>query len=141
MRSGLPGLLRRAAGITALAGLVAGGIVGLASAPAAATGLQTMISARSWSYIDSASPDSTFQNPSGDAPVGTQVDSAGVSHTTKAYFTFDLSQFVGTSILSARLSTAETAAADCTSTATPQMWRPREPTTRPGGTNRPRRVN
>jgi hypothetical protein len=122
MPSGLFRLLRKAAAITALSGLVAGGAIGLTAAPAAATGVQQYISATSWSYVDSAEPHTSFANPSGDAPSGTRVDAAGVRHTTKSYFTFDLSQFEGAAISSATLIVTETAAADCTSTATPQAW-------------------
>ena len=124
MRSGLPGLLQRAAGITALAGLVAGGVLAVSATPAAAAarGSSIEITSTSWSYVDSAAPGTSFANPAGNAPVGTQMDTSGVSHTTKSYYTFDISQFRGDDIMSASFSTLEQAVADCNAPTTPQAW-------------------
>lgn len=124
MRSGLSGLLRKAATITALSALAAGGVIALATTPAAATarGSNIVLPPTSWSYVDSAAPDTSFVGANGNAPVGTQVDATGLSHTTKSYYTYDISQFRGDDILSGHISAQEESVANCAATTTPQAW-------------------
>ncbi|HJP77817.1 MAG TPA: hypothetical protein VJ914_26340 [Pseudonocardiaceae bacterium] len=121
MRSGLFGLLRRAATITAISGLAAGGVIALTSAPAAAE-TSTVISVTSWSYIDSATPHENLTSTSNNAPVGTHVDADGVAHTSKSYLTFDLSPLLGNQVSEAYLKSSETAVTDCSSKLETQAW-------------------
>ncbi|WP_208630663.1 DNRLRE domain-containing protein [Amycolatopsis kentuckyensis] len=81
--------------------------------PAAASEYLTLRSS-SWSYVDSAAPKTAFANPAGDAPIGAKVAADHKKHVTKSYFTFDLSGLRGAKVLDARLTTGETAVADCT---------------------------
>lgn len=81
--------------------------------PASASEYLTLRSS-SWSYVDSAAPKTAFVNPAGDAPVGAKVTADHKKHVTKSYFTFDLSGLRGAKVLDARLTTGETAVADCT---------------------------
>lgn len=63
-------------------------------------------------YVDRATPDQTFPNPSGDLPVGATVDPSG-KHVTRSYFTFDVAALRGKQIISATLAANETHANDC----------------------------
>lgn len=121
MPSGLFGLLQKAATITALAGLAAGGVVALAATPAAAE-TSTTIPVSSWSYIDSAAPHQNLTSSADNAPVGTHIDAKGVAHTSKSYLTFDLTPLLGNQVSEAYLQSSETAVTDCSTTMATQAW-------------------
>lgn len=118
---GSPSWLRRAIGAVAAAALVSTGVSLVAATPASASATST-ISATTWAYVDSTAPHTTFVRPAGDMPVGAHVDSAGVTHSTKSYVTFDLSAYQKTDILSANLFAGETSVTDCTTPRETQVW-------------------
>lgn len=120
MLSGLVRLPRRAASIMLVVGLSVLGLVALTGPASAST--TTTIGATSWAYVDSATPHTSFVNPAGNAPVGTTTDAAGVDHTTKSYFTVDLTPFLGNHLLSADMFADETSMADCTTSRDTQVW-------------------
>ncbi len=103
--------------ITATAALLMAGT----AIPASATQYSTLRSA-SWSYVDSAAPKTAFVNPAEDAPVGAKVTADHKKHVSKSYFTFDLSGLAGATVLDARLTTGETAVADCTAARGTELW-------------------
>jgi hypothetical protein len=105
-------LLAAAVGVTAAVAL----------APPAAAASSIVISPTTWAYTDSGVPNSTYVDPSGDAPVGAQVYASGTVHSKRTYFTFDLTKLAGTSIGTAYLLTEEKSAADCSATRTQQVW-------------------
>ena len=113
---------------SALSRLLAGAVVtsmaaiGVVALAAPASAAISGVTPTSWAYTDSAAPTSKFVNPTGDAPVGAQVYASGTVHSTKAYFTFDLSTFAGGTIGLAQFITDEQSVADCTKDRTQQVW-------------------
>ncbi|WP_406074154.1 hypothetical protein [Micromonospora sp. NBC_01638] len=71
-------------------------------------------------YVDRATPDETYPNPSGDLPVGARVDPSG-KHVTRSYFTFDVAGLRGKQIVTATLAAKETHANDCAHRAV-EVW-------------------
>ena len=105
-------------------GTVAAGPASAASEPGAAQ-------RTSLAYTDSLSPKKSFENPTGDLPLGSWVDNNGATHTSRVYATFDLSAFTGTDLLGARLWFPESKVTQC-QTRTVEVWRtdtPDEPIT------------
>jgi hypothetical protein len=100
-------------------------IIGLAVATAAPASAQavTEITPTTWAYVDSAAPHQRFVQPAGDLPVGAFVDGSGVPHVDRSYITYDLSTVKESDVLSAFLSTSETAGTDCTQQRQTQVWR------------------
>jgi hypothetical protein len=115
MASMLPRLLAGAA-VTSKAAV---GVVALA-APASAAGAD--LTPTSWAYTDLAAPGRTFVNPDGDAPIGAHVDAHGLPHSTRSYFTFDLSTLAGSTVGLAQFVTDEKSVADCSKARTEQLW-------------------
>ncbi|WP_253237235.1 hypothetical protein [Paractinoplanes aksuensis] len=76
-----------------------------------------------WTFTDSAAPTTRSVEPTGDAPVGSTVDSDGVTHTRRAYYTFDITPFRGQVVHAADLWTRETRVADCGTAAPVEVWR------------------
>jgi len=104
------------------------GAVGLAltstvmlAVPAAAS-TQTAFYPTTWAYTDSAAPASTFVAPSGDAPIGARTNTDGSVHTTRAYFTYNLSAVAGNLVNQAMVYTSETTVADCAKPEDTQVW-------------------
>jgi len=94
--------------------------VALAPPAAAASGID--IGPTTWAYTDSAAPTSKFVAPPGDVPVGAQTYASGTVHSTRAYFTFDLTALAGASVSTVYLLAREKTVADCTTTRTQQLW-------------------
>lgn len=135
MGSGLSRSLRRVVVLALSAGLATVGL-GAVLAPSASAASSTRVGASSWAYADSASPGTSHVEPAGDVPVGAHQAAHGPDHVTKAYFTFDLSQFMGTDLVTASLLTSETAVADCSVATAPQAWLT-DTDTRPTWTHQP----
>jgi hypothetical protein len=74
-------------------------------------------------WTDSATPGTAY-NADGeiDPPLGTWLDDAGESHTSRVYATFDLSQFEGGKLHGGTVFIQEASAADCTKRAI-EIWR------------------
>ncbi len=105
---------RRGVLAAALSMVVAAGTVAATAAPAAAYDIRYETNT-SWAWTDSRSPTTVDIDRSGDVPVGTWKDGKGRPHTSRAYFTFDISRYRGADIESAVLDVKETAGGDCTS--------------------------
>ncbi|MGN9908066.1 hypothetical protein ACTMTJ_11020 [Phytohabitans sp. LJ34] len=101
--------------------LTAGALVATAQ-PAAAVGTTT-ITRVSWASVDARHPHRITIDGAGDAPVGTWRDDQGRRHRSRAYFTFDISRFRGTTIESAMFVGAQTKAEDCTQRPPIELWR------------------
>ncbi|MFI5834435.1 hypothetical protein ACIA5A_12245 [Micromonospora sp. NPDC051300] len=107
---------------TALSVMVAAGTVVATAAPAAAYDVRYETNT-SWGWTDSKTPDKNNLNRPGDLPVGTWKDAKGHPHTSRAYFTFDISRYRGADITSAVLDVKETAGADCAKRPKIELWR------------------
>ncbi|MGC5660060.1 hypothetical protein ACN261_06575 [Micromonospora sp. WMMD723] len=83
---------------TGLVGLLAGtGLPAVTATPATA-GVTRYVLPTSVSYTDARQPTLAFPTTAADVPVGTwQAD--GVKHTSRAYFTFDLTPYRGKEII------------------------------------------
>jgi hypothetical protein len=78
-----------------------------------------------WAYTDSAQPAVPAPDPDGYPRIGTIVDTAGVPHTGRAYFTYDLTPYRGQVLHQANFYSSERTVEDCTQTAPVQVWRTR----------------
>jgi hypothetical protein len=96
-------------------------IAGLAQPAQAASSVAADLT--SWTYTDSAQPSTPVLNPAGNAPLGTVQAADGSIHTSRAYFTFDLTAFKGEVVHQANFSANEKSVADCTQTAPIEVWR------------------
>ncbi|MFI6131183.1 hypothetical protein [Micromonospora sp. NPDC051141] len=78
-------------------------------------------------WVDSATPAKAYNWAEGvNMPLGTRVDDAGTSHTSRIYATFDLSQFEGgRKIYGGTVFIQEQTAADCTKRAI-EIWRTKQ---------------
>ncbi|MFB9239634.1 hypothetical protein ACFFWC_29580 [Plantactinospora siamensis] len=79
----------------------------------------------SWTYLDSANPQTKTVDAPVAPPVGTSRDDAGRTHTYRSYFTYDLTMLKGTVVHSSYLWTTEKTVADCSVPATIEVWRTR----------------
>ncbi|MET7469052.1 hypothetical protein ACFYON_17830 [Micromonospora sp. NPDC005686] len=116
-RNGRRGLLAAALSIVTVAGTVTA-----TAAPAAAYDIRYETNT-SWAWTDSRSPAKINIDQPGDLPVGTWTDAKGRPHTSRAYFTFDISRYRGAEIETAKLDVKETAGADCTKRPKIELWR------------------
>ncbi|MGK5743174.1 hypothetical protein [Micromonospora sp. URMC 103] len=109
--------------------LAATAAVTVAPQPAAAGPLRWVLPS-SVSYTDDRQPDTAFPTTGGDVPVGTW-ESDGAKHTSRAYFTFDLTPYRGKQILRAELQTGESSVGDCTKPRELELWRTDTPADAP----------
>ncbi|GAA4412308.1 hypothetical protein GCM10023148_05870 [Actinokineospora soli] len=102
--------------------LAAAGVVATAQ-PAAATGQlgHRDVAPSSWLHTDSRTPHAAIATGDG-ARVGAWRDDAGQHHIGKAYFTFDLAPFSGTSVETARVRLPELAVTDCGAERATEVW-------------------
>ena len=83
------------------------------------------------SWTDSAGPGKSFATGDRvDLPLGTRVDDAGVTHTSRIYATFDLSQYEGQKLAGGTITVEERSAADCTKRSI-EVWRTKAVSTMP----------
>ncbi|GIG02458.1 hypothetical protein [Catellatospora citrea] len=74
-------------------------------------------------YTDSATPGQAYDNTEDvHLPLGSSVDAAGVTHTSRVYATFDLALLKGKRFLGSTLRVREFSAADCGKRAI-ELWR------------------
>jgi hypothetical protein len=106
---------------TALSVTVAAGMLTLTATPAAAYDVRYEKNT-SWAYTDSQRPTTITIDQAGDVPVGSWKDDRGRKHTTRAYFTFDISRYRGAQIESAVFSAKETSVVDCTKRPGVELW-------------------
>ncbi|GHJ48906.1 hypothetical protein Cs7R123_62480 [Catellatospora sp. TT07R-123] len=94
----------------------------LTGTPAQASLLQ-LVRADSVAYTDSREPNTAHVDVPGDAPVGAWRDEQGKKHTSRSYFTFDLSAFRGRQLKSAYAIAQEVAVTDCDKQRRVEVWR------------------
>ncbi len=130
VRSGRPRRTPRRVTTIGLAGLLAAsGALAVTAAPASA-GVTRYVLPTSVSYTDARQPTLAFPTTAADVPVGTwQAD--GVKHTSRAYFTFDLTPYRGKEIIFAQVVTGESSVADCTKPRELELWRTDTPAAPP----------
>ncbi|MEU7572125.1 hypothetical protein [Micromonospora sp. NPDC049240] len=114
-RRGLIGLLGLTLGVTGLTVVTTDGAA--VAAPHADTPPPVQIG-----WVDSATPAKAYNGTGTGLPLGTRVDDAGKSHTSRVYATFDLSQFEGKKIYGGKVFTDERNVADCGKRAI-EIWR------------------
>ncbi|HEX6497667.1 MAG TPA: hypothetical protein VF054_01395 [Micromonosporaceae bacterium] len=113
-------MLARFAALSLLTGL--GLTVGAQPASASYSSLQANL----WAYTDSHDAKKSFVKQDGDVPVGTRVDADNEAHTSRFYFTIDITSLRGTAVHAARLYAREKTVADCKATSTTELWRTTE---------------
>jgi hypothetical protein len=96
-------------------------LVGLAAAPAQAMNYDTVPLA-GWAYTDQAQPSTPEANPSGDYLIGSSKDAAGLKHTGRGYFTFDLTPLKGQVLHRVTFYTYEQTVNDCSQVAPIEVW-------------------
>ncbi len=130
VRSGRPRRAPRRVTTIGLAGLLAAsGALVVTAAPASA-GVTRYVLPTSVSYTDARQPTVAFPTTDADVPVGTwQAD--GVKHTSRAYFTFDLTPYRGKEVIFAQVVTGESSVADCTKPRELELWRTDTPAAPP----------
>lgn len=108
-----------------VAAALLGGFVSVVAgaAPAsAAVGQYKPLPRTSLAYTDSLAPEQSFENPTGDLPLGSWTDSGGATHTSRIYATFDLSSLAGLDVLNAALDFAEARPTQCQARSV-EVWR------------------
>lgn len=85
--------------------------------------VSTYVTESSWAFTDSRRPRTAFIDQDRDAPVGAWRDERGRVHTSRSYFTFDLSAFRGKRVTGATLVVSETKVNDCQAKRTVEVWR------------------
>ncbi|RGC65157.1 hypothetical protein C5N14_29880 [Micromonospora sp. MW-13] len=129
-RRGLAGLVALTLGVTGLAVITTGGAA--AAAPHTETPPSVQVG-----WTDSATPAKAYNLAEQvNLPLGTRLDEDGVSHTSRVYATFDLSQFEGRKIYDGKVFVTEYSAADCTKRAV-EIWRTKPVGTTPTWNRRP----
>ncbi|MET8147586.1 hypothetical protein ACIBSW_06635 [Actinoplanes sp. NPDC049668] len=103
-------------------------LVGLTASPALAENYDTL-SPTAWAYTDKAQPSTPDTNPSGDYLIGSKEDPSGLTHTGRAYFTFDLTPLKGQVLHRVTFFTYERTVNDCSQVAPIEVWRTRPVTT------------
>ncbi|WP_433345063.1 hypothetical protein [Micromonospora sp. CA-111912] len=113
-----------------LAGLLAGASALAVTTGPAAAGVTQYVLPTSVSYTDARQPTLAFPTTAADVPVGTwQAD--GVKHTSRAYFTFDLTPYRGKEVITAQVVTGESAVTDCDRPRKLELWRTDTPAAAP----------
>ncbi|MEV4481155.1 hypothetical protein [Micromonospora coxensis] len=91
----------------------------------------TFLRPTSVAATDAERPTDTFPSTDGTVPVGTWEDADGNQHTSRAYFTFDLTRYHGQRIINARAITGERTVNDCDKPRQLELWRTDTPTAPP----------
>lgn len=112
----------RALGVLTTGAVLASGVALLSAQSASAEGSSTAVLRSSWSNTDSRAVHQTFGGGDTHVPVGTWRDADGKHHISKAYFTFDLSEFTDRQILDARVYGAEARTNECKRPLTTELW-------------------
>jgi hypothetical protein len=98
------------------------GLLAVTAQPAAAVVVRYEENS-SWAYTDAHRPSEIYVDQDGDLPVGSWLDDRGRKHTSRAYFTFDITRYRGATISSAVFSARETAVTDCAARPAVELWR------------------
>jgi hypothetical protein len=76
-----------------------------------------------WAYTDSHDPKTSFVKQDGDVPLGTRIDANHEAHTSRFYFSIDITSLRGTQVHMANLAASEASVVDCSTTSTTELWR------------------
>ena len=114
---------RPSTGVARCAALITLVGVAVVAGPTSANASYAELSASSWAYTDSHDPRQAFVKLSGDAPLGTRIDAAQQKHTSRFYFTMDLSSLRGKVLHYGFLLGSESTVADCASVGHVELWR------------------
>ena len=101
--------------------LLAGGGLLTVAAPAQAASINGTLPQLSVAYTDSADPAQAYPDPTGDLPLGAWTDTAGTTHVSRIYATYDLSGYVGESLLGVDVGVRVDQGTDC-SAGDIQVW-------------------
>ncbi|MFU8854282.1 DNRLRE domain-containing protein [Micromonospora sp. SL1-18] len=123
-------------GLAAL--LTTAGTLAVTGQPAWA--LETYVRPIEVAWTDNAQPTRSFPAEDGSLPVGTWQTASGDKHTSRAYFTFDLTRYQGQRIISARAFTGERSVNNCDKPRELQLWLTENPTSAPTWKNAPTAV-
>src|SRR5689334_1264043 len=115
----MPGRRRLTAAASAVVLATATGLT-LSTGPANALSLN-FVHATSWAYTDSASPTQSFTDPTLAARVGTWSGN-DAKHTSRSYFTWNVSKYAGATIEDASVVLAETSVNDCSAARRIEIW-------------------
>ncbi|MEV4809292.1 hypothetical protein [Micromonospora avicenniae] len=115
------------AGMAAL--LATTGALGFTSQPASA--VSDYVEPVEVAWTDNSQPTRSFPAEDGVVPVGTWQTAAGEKHTSRAYFTFDLTRYYGQRIVSARTVIGEESVNDCDKPRELELWQTENPVTAP----------
>jgi hypothetical protein len=105
------------------AAIVVAALITVPASPAAAAGVYKTLRPTTWAYTDSRTPLKSYVNTDADAPVGAWLDDKGRRHKSRSYFTFDISSYRGTRLMSATFAARETEVNDCSAVRTWELWR------------------
>ncbi len=113
-------ILARYAALIVLVGM------GLITAVEPASANQSNVWANLWAYTDSHDPKTSFVKQNGDVPLGTRIDANHEVHTSRFYFSIDITSLRGRQVHLADLVAAERSVVDCNATSTTELWRTTE---------------
>lgn len=112
---------RRLLAATMAFAVATGGVV---AAPTTAQAYNySTLAASSWAWTDSARPNSITVGQPSDAPIGRWLDAEENAHTSRFYFSFDLSGLKGRRLYEVRLLSRERRVTDCTRSTGVEVWR------------------
>ncbi|MCI4063071.1 hypothetical protein MRQ36_10970 [Micromonospora sp. R77] len=123
-------------GLAAL--LTTTGALAVTTAPASA--LLNFVQPVTTAWTDNAQPTRSFAAEDSAVPVGTWQQAPGDKHTSRAYFTFDLSGYQGQRIVNARAVTGERSVTNCDKPRELQLWLTENPATAPTWKDAPKAV-
>lgn len=121
MSANYGGVRRRVISLLGTA-IVVAGLITVPALPASA-GVYTYIQPTTWAYTDSRTPSKSYVDTDVDAPAGAWLDDRGRRHKSRSYFTFDISSYRGTRLMSANFFVRETQVNDCSATRAMELWR------------------
>src|SRR5690349_14842088 len=99
--------------------------VGLAATSSVAQAATQSLAPATWGFIDSGAPRTPFVNGTGDAPIGTFLESGNTTHTYRSFFTFDLTAVRGLVVHMANFFTVESTVTNCAADAPLELWQSR----------------
>lgn len=131
--------IRRAVSLAAAITLAAAGLSVVTAAPARAA-VNVGLWPVKWAYTDSRTPQTSYVDQRVDHPVGAWRDDHGKLHKSRSYFTFDLTQVRGTTIISGITVFEEEEVNDCSKARNWELWRTTEVTNTTSWATAPREL-
>lgn len=135
-RAGRGRSLSRIVAVASSTLLLASAVVATTANPALA-GFTVFVRPVSMATTDSHHPTTAFPDTDGNLPVGSWLDDEENRHTSRAYFTFDLTPYKGKRIIRAMGSSGESGVTDCGKPRRIELWRSDTPESAPTWNNAP----